>query len=211
MIYIGSIFSADGRMCSELNRRLSAARSVFKQLEAVCKYSNITRKCKQIIYQACVLSLLMHCLYIGWLTVVEFQRLDAFYVVCLRRFLGILPAFISLVPDYEIFLRYGNHLLRFQLLRRQLLLYGYVVRLPEDDILRRSVLVPGDVQPANFGFRQRGAPRHHQHSKIFKCAIRVADGDLLELRRILRCKPAWENAVGAYMKKEIKRCEFGAF
>ena len=50
MVYLGGLLSADGRMGSELSRRLGAATADFTQLEAVWKHANVSRAFKGQVY-----------------------------------------------------------------------------------------------------------------------------------------------------------------
>ena len=119
-------------------------------------------------------------------------------------------AYISRVPDYQILQEAGSALLRHQILKQQLLFHGHIVRLGDADILRRALIVPGDIRPAHFAFRNRGAPKHCWHDRIFEEAKKVA-GDLDRLRVLIRQDGMWKAQVNFYIDKERKRCEIGAF
>ena len=79
--------------------------------------------------------------------------MDGFHCGYLTEILGVPNAYISRVSDVAIFHRGGSALLRHKLLKQQLLLYGRIARLPGDDILRRSILMLGDVRLAYLNFR----------------------------------------------------------
>ena len=119
-------------------------------------------------------------------------------------------AYVSRVVDAEILERAGSSLLRFKLLKQQLLLYGRIARLPEDDILRRAILIPGDVRPAHYTFRNKGAPRHHWHDQIFERARKLAGG-VNALRDCLSSSSQWRRTVDDYIKQEQERCRHGVF
>ena len=210
MIYLGSLLSADGRMCAELSRRIGASKATFKELDVIWRHANLSRRKKTQIYETCVLPRLLYGLHTGWLSEAELKRLDSFHVSCLRRIYAIPPAYISRVADFEVLQRSGCSFLRFQLQRAQLTLYGHVVRLPDKDVLRRSILIASDVRPAYYNFKQRGAPRHTWHSQVFQLALKVA-GDLDNLRRLTKSKDLWNHQVIAFTRREQERCAFGIF
>ena len=95
-------------------------------------------------------------------------------------------------------------------MKHQLFLYGHIARLPADDILRRSILVPGDVRPAHYSFKKRGAPKHQWHDRVFQKALGIA-GTLQELRTVILSELEWRHRVDEYLKVEQARCAFGAY
>ena len=101
MVYLGSILSADGRIQSELNRRIGSAGQAFNELERLWKHANVSVTRKLEIFESCVISRLMYGLQTCWLNEAELSRLDAYYCKCLRRILKIPPSFESRVPNAE--------------------------------------------------------------------------------------------------------------
>ena len=90
------------------------------------------------------------------------------------------------------------------------MLYGRIARLPEDDILRRAILILGDVRPAHYTFRNKGAPRHYWHDQIFERARKLA-GAVNALRDCLSSSSQWRRTVDDFIKQEQERCRYGAF
>ena len=78
MKYLGSMLSADGRIDSELSRRLGAVAADFKALLQVWGHGNLTTKRKVNIFQACVESKLLYGLHAARLSAAERRRLDGF-------------------------------------------------------------------------------------------------------------------------------------
>ena len=135
--------------------------------------------------------------------------MDGFHCRCLRKIFGIPSAYVSGVSNIEVLDRAGSVLLRHKLHQQQLLLYGRIARLPDDDVLRRSILITSDVRPAYFNFHRRGAPRHTWHNQVFQLALKAA-GDIANLRRLVKDKELWRSQVIAYTRREQERCRFGA-
>ncbi len=101
-VYLGGLLSINGRPVAELTRRLGEARRSFSNLVAVWKHCNISRSRKFCIYEACVLSKLLYGLESVWLLQADRNRLDSFHAQCLRRILGIPPAFPSRVSNATV-------------------------------------------------------------------------------------------------------------
>ena len=145
IIYLGSVLSSDGYVHSELGRRIGAASKAFNELEEVWKHFGISRREKLRYFDAYVVSNLLYALQTCWLNESELKRLDGAYCRFLRRIVGIPPAYVSRVSNAEIYSKADRVPARYLLLRRQLLLYGHVARLPNEDVLRISLLVKGSI------------------------------------------------------------------
>ena len=86
--------AADGKIGTELAKRIGTARGDFKRLQAVWKHSNLPRKHKLDVYRSLIESRLMYSSCTAVLRKAELRRLDGFQDRCLRKW-GILPAFMS--------------------------------------------------------------------------------------------------------------------
>ena len=84
MLYLGSLLAADGRITSELGKRLGFAQSDFTALQRVWKHSSLNRSRKIRIFNACICSKLMYGLFTAAFTAKEKRRLDGFQARCLR-------------------------------------------------------------------------------------------------------------------------------
>ena len=198
MVYLGSILSTDGRIQSELNRRIGSGSQAFNELERLWKHANVCATKKLEVFEACVVSRLMYGLHTCWLNGAELSRLDAFYCKCLRRILKIPPSFVSRITNAEVYARAGKSLLRYKLLQQQLLLFSHVARLPNEDALRQCLIVRNDVRPASFNFRKRGGQKYCWINKIFEKAVEVAGG-LVLLRDMIYTKAVWKRVVSRYI------------
>ena len=94
-VYLGGLITCDGRVASELSRRIGEATGVFIKLRKMWSHSSVGVARKFKIYESCVLSKLMYSLDSVWLLRAERARLDAFHCRCLRRLLGIPCSLIS--------------------------------------------------------------------------------------------------------------------
>ena len=161
MTYLGVTVYADGTVKSELNKKLGYAWPEFKKMEKLWKHSSLQSVKKVRILNATVLPCLLYGLDTVWLDVAETRRLNGFYCRCLRAALRIKPAFVSRVSNDDVLRQAGQVPLSQTLLRRQLLLYGKVVRSPEGDPLRDLTFMPGTRRAATDRYiRKVGRPRN---------------------------------------------------
>ena len=61
-MYLGSILSKDGRINSELSRRIGGAKQAFTEVERLWYYASITITKKLQVFEACVVLRLLHAL-----------------------------------------------------------------------------------------------------------------------------------------------------
>ena len=176
MLYLGSLLASDGRIGSELGRRIGMAETDFRTLSKVWSHAALSKPRKLQIYLACVVSKLMYCLYTAWLSTAERRRLDAFHVRCIRRIMKIPSSYISRVPNKTVLANASVGPLSMSLLEQQLLYLGKLAARPSDDILRSTVLKPGTVQlrDNNKILRGRGRPRITWATAVYSEAVRVA-------------------------------------
>ena len=88
IIYLGGLVSNDGRVDSELSRRIGSASAEFRKVKQVWNHANLSRQRKLEIFQAFVISRLQYGLCTSWLVKTQQRRLDGFHARCLRRILG---------------------------------------------------------------------------------------------------------------------------
>ena len=82
-------------------------------------------------------------------------------------------------------------------LEQQMKFYGKIARAPDSDLLRQMLLVRGDVKPASFSFKARGAPKHCWHNCVFQHCL-AASGNLENLRRDIN-SVGWRSSVQTYV------------
>ena len=177
IIYLGSLLSSDGRIGSELARRIGAATADFKSLCKVWGHSSITRKRKIQIFNACVVGRLLYCLHVAWLSIGELRRLDAFQAKCLRKITGIPHSYQSRVTNIEVRQTAGCSPLSSTLKERQLLLMGKIARKPADDTIRMCVFRPQTFEPRTVVARRQGRPRKTWTRELFRECVRIAGSE----------------------------------
>ena len=96
---MGSLLSSDGRIGSELSRRLGMARAELDKLHPAWSHSSLNTKRKVNIFSACIATRLLYGLQAASLNKTERRRLDGFYARCLRRILKMPPshAFVACI------------------------------------------------------------------------------------------------------------------
>ena len=122
-----------------------------------------------------------------WLSTAQRRRLDGFCCRCLRRVLRIPAAFVSRVSNKLVLKSAGAAPLSEQMLHRQLLLLGKIVRAPDSSLLRRCVFIEGSLQPQVGQFVRRvGRPRQDWATQVLRAGLekcgRAKWGALLNTR-----------------------------
>ena len=161
MTYLGSTVFADGGVKSELNRKLGTAWAEFCKLKRLWNRAALSKERRIRIFNSIVLSGLLYGLSSAWLNVAEQRRLNGFHCRCLRRIVGVKPAFVSRVSNAKVLQLAGQVELRRQLLKQQLLLFGKVVRASPGDTLRSLTFIGSTDLPATGMYIRRiGRPRN---------------------------------------------------
>jgi hypothetical protein len=177
MTYLGASLAADGRVGSELSRRIGAARGDFRSLSKVWKHSALTTARKLAAYSALVESKLMYGLVTGSFTKAELRRLDGFQAKCLRAILKIPSSQFSRISNFAVRERADWKSASKLLLEQQLVLFGKVLRSPPEDILHQASFVPGSLTPATSRYiRVVGHPRKEWVPELIPHAVRIAGG-----------------------------------
>jgi hypothetical protein len=194
MTYLGAAIYADGRIKSELNRRLGAAWAEFCKMSRLWKHTTLSRERKIEIFNACILTRLLYSLSSAWLNVAETRRLNGFHCRCLRVILNIKVAFISRVSNASVLQTSSQLQLSKQLLKQQLILYGKVARSPDADPLRMLTFVPGTLLPLTGQYVRRvGRPRNEWVSMLHKEYCKMGAG------RSIFIELDWREAVYQYI------------
>ena len=84
MVYLGGLISNDGKIDSELARRIGMAKSDFRPLQKVWRHVGFPCKCKLEIYTPCVVNTLLYNLKTTWLSAAARRRINGFHARCLR-------------------------------------------------------------------------------------------------------------------------------
>ena len=199
MGYLGTTLSSDGRMDSELSRRIGIAWAEYRKFDRLWKHTSLASTRKLQCFQAVVVPGLMYSLSTAWLTASQQRRLNGFQARCLRRIFRVSPSFISRVTNKSVLQMAGHKQFTQQLLKPQLLLFGRVARSPDSDMLRDLTFIPGTLQPETGRFiRKVGRPRFEWASCVAKVAHTIVgvNGNLLAA---VRDAAGWRQQVHHYV------------
>ena len=138
----------------------------------------MVRDRKLRIFQALIESKLYYCLSCAVFTKSALRRLDGFQCRRLRKILGIAPALVSRISNAEVLRRSQHEPASAQLLKRQLLLLGKVVRAPDHNPMKVASFIPSTLEPAtNRYVRRVGRPRLEWVPHMLKEAFRITGGE----------------------------------
>ena len=204
MKYLGSLLASDGRIGSELARRLGMARAEFDTLLRVWSHAAVGMHKKLNILDACVTTKLVYGLHTACLSVAESRRLDGFYVRCLRRVLRIPPSYYSRVSNASVLSMAQRRPISARLRQQRLLFFGELARRSDDDPVRSSVFQKGGCQQRASLHLKRGRPRKTWVSETFNEALHVA-GSFEGLSELLAptasARMKWRTAVKQHIHR----------
>ena len=205
LLYLGSVVSDDGRVSTELARRLGMATGEFRKLSRLWRHSALGRARKVEIFEAVVVSLLMYGLAAAWLNKNEQRKLNGFQSRCLRTIWGIKPAYVSRVSNGKVLETTGQRPLTALLQKQQLLLYGRVARQGEGSPMRDAAFEPTSLRPAVDMFvRKVGRPRLAWAPEVGKLALQAAGG-FLRLEDTIADESEWLNVVNTFVYTPVNR------
>ena len=175
MQYLGCVLSADGRLASELGRRIGEATRSFEALRRVWSHASISIRRKVKIFDSCVVSKLAYGLQSACLNQAERRRVDGFQARCLRQILRIPPSFVSRVSNDTVFERARAIRVSKQILLQQMVYFGHLARRGDSDPVKALIFAPGSFQPLPPPTcRRQGRPRASWvktvHSECLKAA-----------------------------------------
>jgi hypothetical protein len=177
LLYLGGLISSDGRMDSELSRRIGFASHEFRNLRRIWSHASLSRKRKLEYFQAFVVSKLIYGLSTAWLVKMQQRRLDGFYARCLRRVLGIPAAYVSRISNKSVFDMAEVRPLTAQVRKQQICLLGRVGRSAAGSPLRRDTFVDNTLQPqVGRCVRRVGRPRQDWTSMVLAEAEQQCGG-----------------------------------
>ena len=196
MEYLGTVLHADGSNDHELNRRIGMAKADFLKLSKVWSHSSCTWPKKVRIFSALIESKLLYSLACMCLTVAQVRRLDGFQNRCLRKVLGIKPSFISRVSNADVLTKAQHPSASLILQKRQLQLFGKVLRSPEAHPLHSISFVPGLFwKPRTDQYvRRKGRPNREWVPDVTKFALRIT-GTWERLRQLSQSKQVWNDTL----------------
>ena len=169
----------------------------FHSLAAVWKHSNLPKQRKSKIVMACVASKLLYGLESLWMLQAELQRLDSFFVRCLRKIGKIPLAFYSRVPNRDVLNLFDAVPLSSTLRKRQLILYGKLARDKVGSLTRQVAIQDGCFKPRDWKpVRRVGRPCQRWPENVFKSSP-SAFGSELKVQELLDAPDPlkWRSAV----------------
>ena len=155
MAYLGSLLSADGRITSELSRRIGSAQADFNSLEKVWKRSTLQRCTKIRIFEASICSKLSYGLFTAVLNGKERAKLDGFQARCLRRILHIPHAYYSRISNKTVLEIAGIRPLSEAIAAQQMKYWKKITARPDSDPIRNLIEEIGKMTTQ----KRRGRPR----------------------------------------------------
>ena len=159
--HLGAVLSADGRVHTELARRIGAAEAEYKLLSRVWSHSTLNRDRKIQLFNSCIMSKLMYCLHTTWLNTAEQRKLDGFHCRCIRRIVGIKPSYVSRVSNASVFATATQERASALLLKRQMMYMNRISNLPNEDVLRGLVF-----DKSSFSLRQQSFLRKRSEERV---------------------------------------------
>ena len=162
MVYLGSSIHAGGKSSSEVARKIGCATAEFNSLEVVWKRSSMSTRRKLQLLDACILSKLRYGIASAWLLKADLRRLDGFHARCLRKILGIKPAFVSRVSNDRVRQIAGQEPFSEKIRAMQRKLFEAVLTDPNKQVLRDVTFEQGTSIPlTNRYVRKRGRPKQN--------------------------------------------------
>ena len=136
--YLGSTVCSNLSLDAELNKRIGKAATTLARLTTrVWENTKLSVKTKMAVYNACVLSKLLYRSETWTTYAKQEKRLNALYLRCIRRILGIL--WKDKVPNTEVLSRAGVQSMFTLLRQRRLRWLGHVHRM-EDGRIPKDIL-----------------------------------------------------------------------
>jgi len=150
--YLGSIFTDDGDVTTDVNCRLGKAAAVFQRIRSIWASSEISTSTKIWLYNAIVLSVATYACDTWKMTAKIVQKLNVFHQRCLRKLLHV--TYLDHITNEEVLKRAGSTKLQDIVTERRFRLAGHILRLPT----QRHSKIAMQWTPAG-GTRKRGRPR----------------------------------------------------
>ena len=172
MEYCGSILHGDGQASHEISRRIAMARADFDILAHTWTHSALTWKQKLRTYVSLVESKLLYAMSTLVLTVAQRRKLNGFQSRCLRKILGVQPSYVSRISNATVLARSGYTLASNLLRKKQLQLFGKILRVDSEHPLKRACFIPDTWVPVTDRYVRRvGRPGKEWVRELIQVAI----------------------------------------
>ena len=147
---------------------------------------------------ACVVQKLLYNLESAWLNKALLHKFDGVFARCLRQILKISHSYISRVSNKYVLQQFRAPALSSILLQRQLLLFGEIARLPNEDVVRQTIFHEDGIDIKLALDKRRGRPRKIWNQEIHALAMQCSQG--LDLHNMLMDKPIWAKLVKSFCR-----------
>ncbi|KAI8502407.1 hypothetical protein Bbelb_199950 [Branchiostoma belcheri] len=185
--YLGTTFTSDGTMDTELARRIQRASGAFCQLGRIWYNSNILLSTKIRIYEAAVITILTYGCEVWVITKAQINRLEAFHQRCLRRILRI--RWYHRITNLSVLQQTETTSIEAVVSASRLRWLGHVLRMPKERLPRFLL----DWTP-NHGKRSRGRPIKTWLNSVLEDLKKIKGNNKLELREVeemAQNRPEW--------------------
>ena len=195
MEYLGSILHGDGQADHEISRRIAMARRDFDTLAHTWTHSALTWKQKLRTYVSLVESKLLYSMATLVLTVAQRRRLNGFQSRCLRKIVGVQPSYISRISNATVLAKAAHTLASDLLRKKQLQLFGKVLRVDSQHPLKRACFIPQTLIPVTDQYVRRvGRPSKEWVREIMQDAISLF-GNMSTASAAAQDKPIWNQSL----------------
>jgi len=191
MDYLGSILHGDGQADHEISRRIAMARADFDTLAHTWTHSALTWKQKLRTYVCLVESKLLYAMATLVLTAAQRRKLNGFQNRCLRKIVGVQPSYVSRISNAIVLAKAGHTSASDLLRKKQLQLFGKVLRVESQHPLKRACFIPGTLIPVTDQYVRRvGRPSKEWVREVMQEAISLF-GDMALANAAAQDKPTW--------------------
>ena len=172
--YLGTLFTRDLDVKYILQQRMRGAMAEMKKLKLFWREAEVKFPWRLVVFQAVVRTKLFYTLEVLTLTMTHLNMLDGFFYKCLRYTLGLKPTFVDRNWPNDRVLRHAKQILRSargqaaadklipfsEYFKKQTVtLLGHVLRSPEEDLLRYSIVTPWHTDRLAELHKRVGRPR----------------------------------------------------
>ena len=194
-IYLGSVFTSDGKVMQDIERRRAGATRAFGTLRRrLWGRREVSLKVKMKVFNAIVLPVLLYGATAWALTRTEEKRLDAFEMRMLRSIAGV--RWEDMVRNVDIRERLRQPPVSLKLRRARMKWFGHVERMGEERQVKR--VMSAEIS----GRRTRGRPRT-RWKDVIKRDLETSGLNLEEAAAEARDRDRWRQIV-------LASCDYNA-
>ena len=167
--YLGALLTANGRVDSEISRKLGAARADFNQLQRLWGHASVPQKDKVQYFRSYILSKLRYGFSTIWLVTSQRRRIDGFVARCLRRIVRIPAAYVSRISNATVYEKAGMKPFSQQMLKHQMQLLRKLAIESDDHPLRVDTFEGATLNPQIGRYVRRiGRPRQDWTTQLLR-------------------------------------------